>query len=79
LTFRIRPDTSDDRFTLCLEGRLGAEEVPDLERSAVAGIRVLDLRHLLSADEEGLAAIRRLRERGIELRNSSHSLAMRLG
>jgi len=40
---------------------------------------VLDLRHLLSADEEGLAAIRSLRERGIELRNSSHSLAMRLG
>ena len=49
-----------------------------LERSAEAGIRALDLRDLLSADEQGLAALRRLRERGVEIRNPSHYLAMRL-
>ena len=78
LTLRITPVPSDDRGTLRLEGRLRAEEVPELERSVEAGVRALDLEDLLSADEEGLAAIRRLRERGVELRNPSHYLAMLL-
>jgi hypothetical protein len=59
-------------------GRLGAEEVPELERSAEAGVRALDLADLLSADEEGLAALRRLRDRGIRIRNASHYLAILL-
>ena len=50
-----------------------------LERSAEAAVRALDLADLTSADEEGLAAIRRLRDRGIEIRNPSHYLAMLLG
>ena len=78
LTLRITLVPSDDRGTLRLEGRLHAEEVPELERSAEAGVRVLDLKDLLSADEEGLVAIRRLRDRGIEIRNPSHYLAMLL-
>jgi hypothetical protein len=78
LTLRITPVPSDDQGTLRLEGRLRAEEVPELERSAAAGIRALDLEDLLSADEEGLAAIRRLRDGGVEIRNPSHYLAMRL-
>ena len=55
------------------------DEVPELERSAAAGVRALDLEDLLSADPEGLAAIRRLRDRGVEIRNASHYLAMLLG
>ena len=78
MTLRITPVPSDVQGTLRLEGRLRAEEVPELERSAEAGVRALDLEDLLSADEEGLAAIRRLRDRGVELRNPSHYLALRL-
>jgi hypothetical protein len=79
LTLRITPVPTDDPGILRLEGRLRADEVPVLERSAAAGIRALDLTDLTSADEEGLAAVRRLRDRGIEIRNPSHYLAMLLG
>ena len=79
MTLRITPVPSDDPGILRLEGRLRAEEVPVLESSAGDGVRALDLEDLMSADEEGLAAIRRLRDRGIEIRNPSHYLAMLLG
>lgn len=78
LTLRITPVPTGDPGILRLEGRLRAEEVPELERSAEAGVQALDLEDLQSADEEGLAAIRRLRDRGVEIRNPSHYLAMRL-
>ena len=78
MTLRITPVPSGDPGILRLEGRLRAEEVPVLEKSAEDGVRALDLEDLMSADEEGLAAIRRLRDRGIEIRNASHYLAMLL-
>ena len=78
MTLRITPVPSDVPGILCLEGRLGAGEVPELERSAEAGVKALDLKDLLSADEQGLAALRRLRDRGVEIRNPSHYLAMLL-
>jgi len=78
LTLRITPVPSAFVGTLRLEGRLRAEEVPELEMSAEAGVQALDLEDLQSADEEGLAALRRLRDRGVEIRNPSHYLAMRL-
>jgi hypothetical protein len=78
LTLRITPVPTDNPGILRLEGRLRAEEVPVLELSAVDGVRALDLAGLASADEEGLAALRRLRDRGIEVRNASHYLAMLL-
>jgi len=78
LTLRITSVPSGEPRTLRLVGRLGAEEVPELERSAEAGVRALDLADLLSADEEGLAALRRLRDRGIRIRNASHYLAILL-
>ena len=78
MTLRITLVPSRDQETLRLEGRLRAEEVPVLERSAEDGVRALDLTDLMSADEEGLAAIRRLRDRGVEIRNPSRYLAMLL-
>jgi len=78
LTLRITPVPSGDPGILRLEGRLRAEEVPVLEKSAEDGVRALDLEDLMSADEEGLAAIRRLRDRGVEIKNPSHYLAMLL-
>ena len=79
MTLRITPVPSDDQEILRLEGRLRADEVPVLERSAEHGVRALDLTDLMSADEEGLAAIRRLRDRGVEIKNPSHYHAMLLG
>jgi ABC-type transporter Mla MlaB component len=76
MTLRITPVPYADSGTLRLEGRLRSEEVPELERSAEAGVKALDLEDLQSADQEGLAAIRRLRDRGVEIRNPSHYLAM---
>lgn len=78
MTLRITPVPSDDSGILRLEGRLRGEEVPELERSAEAGVRALDLQDLLSADEDGLASLRRLRDRGVEIKNPSHYLAMLL-
>jgi ABC-type transporter Mla MlaB component len=78
VTLRITPVPSHDPETLRLAGRLRAEEVPELERSAESGVRALDLDDLVSADEEGLAALRRLRDRGVEIRNPSHYLALLL-
>jgi hypothetical protein len=78
LTLRITPAPGDEPRTLRLAGRLGAAEAPELARCAEAGVRALDLEDLLSADEEGLAVLRRLGARGIELRNPSRYLAMLL-
>jgi len=78
MTLRITPVPDEEAGVLRLAGRLGAAEVPELERSAGAGVRALDLADLTGADEEGLAAIRRLRDRGLEVRNASHYLALAL-
>jgi hypothetical protein len=78
MTLRITPVLSDDPATLRLEGRLGAEELAELERSMEAGVRVLDLQNLVSADEEGLEALRALSKRGVEFRNASRYLTLRL-
>ncbi|MCU0767694.1 MAG: hypothetical protein MUE39_10060 [Gammaproteobacteria bacterium] len=82
MTFRITSEpktTTDGDGVLRLAGRLGAAEVPVLEESASLGVRALDLSELLWSDEEGVAALRRLRGRGIELRNASVYLGIRLG
>jgi len=78
MTLRITPVRHEEAGVLRLAGRLGAAEVPEFERSAGAGVRALDLADLTGADEEGLAAIRRLRDRGLEVRNASHYLALAL-
>lgn len=78
MTLRITPVPSDGPCTLRLEGRLGAEELPELEKSLAAGVRVLDLRDLVSVDPDGLEVLRGLRGRGVEIRNASRYLTLRL-
>jgi len=78
VTLRITRTPSDEPGTLRLEGRLRAGELPELERAVTPGVRAVDLEHLLSADDAGIAALRRLRDRGIEVRNASRYLAMLL-
>jgi ABC-type transporter Mla MlaB component len=76
MTLRITPVPDQEAGTLRLEGHLGATEVPELERSAATGVGAVDLSDLRSADHEGLAALRRLRARGLEIRNASRYLTM---
>jgi hypothetical protein len=76
MTLRITRVPHD--ATVRLEGRLGAEEVPELQRSVEAGVRVLDLQDLVSVDDEGLQALRGLGARGVEIRNASRYLRLRL-
>jgi ABC-type transporter Mla MlaB component len=71
VTLRILRVASDEPDVLRLAGRLAAAEVAVLERSVEAGLRALDLADLQSADEEGIAVLRRLRRRGVEIRNPS--------
>lgn len=78
MTLRITTLGSTDSGILLLEGWLGKGEVPELEKSAEAGVQALDLKDLLSVDQDGLAALRRLRDRGVEIKNPSHYLAMLL-
>ena len=79
MTLRITAEPEPDACVLRLEGRLRAEELPELEQSVAAGARVLDLAGLVAADEAGVAALRRLRGGGIEIRNASHYIALLLG
>jgi len=65
---------------LKLDGRLTAEEVPELLRVCVGltGPVVLDLSDLQSADREGVSALRQLRARGAELAGASPYLCLLL-
>jgi hypothetical protein len=51
-----------DRATVRIHGRLAGAAVPELERVCLeaAGVLVLDLTYLMSADERGIAMLRRL-------------------
>ena len=79
MTLRILRLESDEPGVLRLAGRLAAAEVRELEMSAEGGLRALDLGELRSADEDGLAALRRLRQRGVAIRNPSRYLEILLG
>jgi hypothetical protein len=79
MTLRVIPAATDDPSVLGLAGRLAAAEVPVLERSAGTGLRVLDLSDLMSADDQGIALLRRLRHSGVELRNVSRYIELLLG
>jgi hypothetical protein len=63
-----------------VEGRLTAAEVPELEeliRSEPCPV-CLELENLRSADAHGLAALRRLRAEGVEMRGVPRHLAWRI-
>ncbi len=66
---------------LKVDGSLTAARLPILE-SAVATLGepfAVDLSELRASDDEGIAALRTLREAGAELRGLSPLIALRLG
>jgi hypothetical protein len=66
---------------LKVDGTLTAAKLPILE-STVATLEqpfALDLSELRASDEEGIQALRRLRDAGADLRGLSPLIALRLG
>jgi hypothetical protein len=80
LTFRVTARDDDETKVLKLDGHLTLEEVPVLlEEVETKGAPLrLDLTHLLSADRDGLATLRRLREAGVALLGVSPYVALLL-
>jgi len=64
-----------------LDGRLTRDEVSVLEQAirSNSNLECLEVEELRSADAEGLAALRRLREAGIAMRGLRPHLAWRIG
>src|SRR5215831_2638857 len=69
MTLRIATSQDSEGTIVMIAGRLGAEEISELERvmSGLSGPLRLDLAGLRSADEAGLEMLRALRSRGISL------------
>jgi anti-anti-sigma regulatory factor len=80
LAIRIDVETEGTTRVLHIAGRLEAEAISELEALArdAAGDVLLDLTTLDEADEQGLAALRRLEAGGARLRGVQPYLALRL-
>jgi hypothetical protein len=80
LAFRITDRDGDERKVLKLDGHLTHEEVAVLleEVKTKRAPILLDLTHLLSADRDGLAALRQLRDSGVALLGVSPFMALLL-
>ena len=80
VTLRIAVVERDAVRHVHVEGWLTGEEVGELERVVRCGPApaCLELESLRSADADGLAALRRLRKAGVELRSVPPHLAWRI-
>jgi len=81
VTVRITVIEEQHSRLIQLAGRLTSEELCELEEAIgdERGSACLELSELRSADEDGLAALRRLRVEGVELRGVPPHLAWRIG
>lgn len=81
MTLRIGSDDASPGDRVRLVGRLTREELPELERVVAFARRPLriDVADLMSADTDGLAALKRLREAGAVLEGASPYLRLALG
>jgi ABC-type transporter Mla MlaB component len=81
VTLRIGCEDDSPGGGVRLVGRLTREELPELDRVAALARRPLriDVTHLMSADADGLAALKRLREEGAVLEGASPYLRLALG
>ena len=80
MTLRITAQDDDETKILQVDGSLTQEEVPVLcgvVETRGTPVR-LDLTHLISADSDGLAALRLLRDSGASLEGVSPYIALLL-
>ena len=71
----IRLDFKSDGFqtVVHIAGRLSGKEVDQLEKAcdSIKDLFVIDLSHLLFADDEGINAIRGISEKGAQIQGAS--------
>ena len=81
MTLRISQVGSDPDASFKIDGRLTAEEVPELMRVCVGltGQVVLDLADLQFADRQGVSALRELRAHGAKFTGASPYLELLIG
>ena len=80
MTVRITVNGTERIRRIRVEGRLSRDEVGELDQLIGDDPRAvcLELSELRSADAAGLAALRRLRARGVEMRGVPRHLAWRI-
>jgi len=81
MQIRITRTDSDTAAIVQVDGRLTAGSVADLEREcqSAEGMLYLDLTNLLSADADGIKAIKRLVENEARLVGESPYIRLQLG
>jgi hypothetical protein len=81
VTCRIDVSREPGRVVVRIHGRLDGAAVPELERVCreAPGLQILDLTHLMSADDGGIATLRHLAVDGAQLTSMSPYVALLLG
>ena len=80
MDLRLTVSREDRAIVVHVDGRLTVHGLHDLNRmvAGAAGAVILDLTNLLSADDAGVAALRLLTGRGVQLRGASPYVALLL-
>lgn len=78
---RVDVSPEPGRAVVRIHGRLAGAAVPELERVCreAPGVVNLDVTHLMSADDAGIATLRRLMADGVPCTGISPYLALLLG
>jgi hypothetical protein len=78
---RVDVSREPGRAVVRIYGRLSKPAVPELERVCreARGVLVLDVTHLMSADDAGVATLKRLMSNGVPCTGVSPYLALLLG
>lgn len=80
MDLRLSVDQEDEATVVHVDGRLAVQGVSDLDGmvGGATGPVILDLTHLWSADDAGVAALRLHIERGVQLRGTSPYITLLL-
>ncbi|MFK7848848.1 MAG: hypothetical protein AB8G77_26410 [Rhodothermales bacterium] len=81
MAFRIDIKSEESEVVVCLVGRLSGDAATHLRNvcEPIEGVFVLDLSHLLYADDAGIEVIRAIGEQGTEIRGTSPFIQLLVG
>jgi anti-anti-sigma regulatory factor len=73
MAFRIDIKNEESEVVVCLAGRLSGDAATQLRNvcEPIEGVFVLNLSHLLYADDAGIEVLRAIGEQGMEIRGAS--------